>query len=99
MLAGPFVAGETGFFSTGTQVGRVPAWLLVIQTLGNPDLGWVILRGFLRALFPCSMASLSGAAVWLDARGAVGTFDGMVARALSFGGMALRCPWNSPSGA
>ena len=59
----------------------------------------MLLWGFLRALFPFSMASLAGAAVWLGARGAVEMFDGMVARALSFGGMALRCPGNGLSGA
>ena len=89
MSAGTFVAGETGFFSTETWVGRVPAWLLIIRMLGAPDLGRVLLLGFLRASFPCSMDSLSGAAAWLGAGGAVGASDRMVARALSFGGMAL----------
>ena len=91
--------GEPGFFSAGTWVGRVPAWILVIRTLGTPDLRWVLLRGFLRASFPYSMSPLDGAAAFLDSGGAVGAFDGMVARALSFGGMALHRPWNGLSGA
>ena len=62
MLAGPVVAGETGFFSSGTCVGCVPAWLLVRRTLGAPDLVRVLLWGFLRALLPCSMSPLAGAA-------------------------------------
>ena len=97
--AGTFVAGKTGFFSAGTRVGRVPDWLLVIRTLGTPNLGRVILRGFLWDSFPCSMAPLAGVATWLGSRGAVGEFDRMVARALSFGGMVLCRPWNGPSGA
>ena len=35
MSAGTFVAGETGFFSAGAGFGCVPAWLLVIRTLGR----------------------------------------------------------------
>ena len=98
MSAGPFVAGETGFFYAGTQVGRVLACLLVIRTLGTPDLGRVLLQGFLWDLLPCSMNPLAGVAAWLGAGGVVGAFDGMVARALYFGGMVLRRTQNSPSG-
>ena len=99
MLAGSFVAGETGFFSAGAWVGRVSAWILVIQTLGAPNLVLVLLRGFLRASVPCSMDPLAGAAAWLGARGASGASGGMFARPLPFGGMALRCPRNDLSGA
>ena len=86
MSAGPFLAGKTGFFSAGAWVGCVPAWLLVIRALGAPDLGWVLPRGLLRALLPCSMAPLAGASAWLGAGGAAQAYDGMVARAFSFGG-------------
>ena len=61
MSAGPFMAGETGYFSAGTRVGCVPAWLLVIRALGTPDLVWVLLRGFLQALLPCSISPLASA--------------------------------------
>ena len=98
MSAGTFVAGETGFFSVGARVGRVPAWLLVMQTLGAPDLVWLPLRGFLRASLPFSMAPLSGAAAWLGAGGDVGVSDGMFAKALSFRGRDLRRPRNDMSG-
>ena len=74
------MAGKTGFFSARTRVDRVPAWLLVIQTPGAPDLGRVLLQGLLLASFPCSIAPLAGAAAWLSAGGAVGASDGMVAR-------------------
>ena len=97
MSDGPFVAGETGFFSAGTRVCRVLAWLLVIWTLETPDLGRVLMWGFLRASFPCSMLHLAGAVAWLGARGAEGAFDGMVSRALSFRAMALCRPQNGPS--
>ena len=98
MSAGHFVAGVTGFFSAGTRVGCVPAWLLVMQMLGAPDLVRVPLRGFLRASIPCSMAPLAGASAWLGARGEVGASDGMVAKVLSFLGRVLRCPQNDPLG-
>ena len=99
MLAGSFVAGDTGFFSAGAWVGRVSAWILVIQTLGAPNLVLVLLRGFLRASVPCSMAPLAGTAAWLGAGGASGASGGIFARPFSFGGMALRCPRNDLSGA
>ena len=47
------------FFPVGTRVGRVPALLLVTQTLGAPDLVQMPLRGFLRALIPYSQSSLA----------------------------------------
>ena len=94
MSSGPFVADKTGFLSAGTWVDRVPDWLLVICTLGDLDLGRVLLRGFLLASFPFSMSPLAGAAAWLGAGGEVRASDGMVAGALSFCGMALRRPWN-----
>ena len=97
MLAGPFVAGDTGFFSTGTRVGRALAWILVMRTLGAPDLVRLLFRGFLQASIPCSMAPLAGAAACLGAGGAVGE-SGMVSEAFSFGGRVLRRPWNDPSG-
>ena len=62
MSAGTFVAGKTGFFFAGTRIDHVPAWLLVIRTLGAPELGRVILLGFLLAPFSSSMAPLTGAA-------------------------------------
>ena len=99
MLAEPFVAGEIGFFSARTRVGCVPAWLLMIRMLGTPDLGRILLRGFLQASLPCSMAPLAGTATWLGAGGAVGVFDRVVTRALYFGGIALLCPQNGPLGA
>ena len=86
------------FFSTGTLAGRVLAWLLVILTLGATDLLQVLLWGFLRALFPCSMSPLAGAAAWIGARGALGASGGMVVILLSFRGMVLRRPLNDPSG-
>ena len=92
MLAGTFLTGETGFFSAGTWVFCLPAWLLVIRTPGTPDLGRLLLWGFLWASFPCSMAPLVGTAAWLRTRGSMGAFDGMVARLLSFDGMELRRP-------
>ena len=92
MSAGPFMAGETGYFSAGTRFGCVPAWLLVIRALGAPDLGWVLPRGLLRALLPCSMAPLAGASAWLGAGGAAQAYDGMVARAFSFGGWRSVAP-------
>ena len=81
MLARIFVAGETSFFPAGTQVNCVPAWLLVIHTLGAPDLGRVLLQGFLLDSFPFSMAPLFGAVAWLGAGGDVGESDGIVDRA------------------
>ena len=98
MLDGPFVAGDTGFFSSGTRVGRVPAWLLVMRTLEAPDLVRVPLQSFLRASLTCLMAPLAGAAAWLGAGGAVGGSDGIVAEALSFEERLLCRPWNDPSG-
>ena len=83
------------FFSTGTRVGRVPAWLLVTRTLGAPDLVRMPLRGFLQASIPCSTYPLAGAAAWLGAGGEVGASDGMVATALSFVGRVFCCPWNA----
>ena len=98
MSAGTFVAGETGFFSAGTRVGCVLAWLLVRRMIGAPDQVGVPLRGFLRASLPCSMVPLTGAAAWLSAGGEVGISDGMVAKALSFGGRVIRRPRDDPSG-
>ena len=98
MSAGPFVAGVTGFFSAGTRVGRVPALLLVMRTLGSPELVRVPLQGFLRDSIPCSTAPLSGAVAWLGAGGEVGASDGVVAKALSFVGRVIHRPRNDPSG-
>ena len=99
MSSGPFLAGETGFFSAGTRVGLVPSWLLVIRSLGVPDLGQVLLRGFLLASSPCSTSPLAGASAWIGARREVGASDGMVTRAFSFSDMAIRRPWNDSLGA
>ena len=98
MSAGTFVAGETGFLSARTRVSRGPAWILVMRALGAPDLVQVLLWGFLRASFPCSMAPLAGAAAWLGSGGAVGESEGKVAKAFSFRGRVLRRPRNYPSG-
>ena len=98
MLTGHFVAGVTGFFSAGTRVGRVPSWLLVMRMLGEPDLVWVTLRGFLQASISCSTPPRSGAATWLGSGGEVGASDRMVTRALSFVGRVIRRPRNDPSG-
>ena len=84
MSAVPFVAGVTGFFSAGTRFGRVPAWFLVMRTLGAPDLVRLPLRGFLRALIPCSTAPLAGAAVWIGAKVEGGASDRLVNKELSF---------------
>ena len=92
---GPSVAGVTGFFfSAGTCVGCIPAWLLVMRTLGARDLVRVPLWGLLRASIPCSRSPLSGAAAWLGAGGEVGACDGMFAKVLSFVGRVLRRPQN-----
>ena len=64
---------------------------------GTPELGWVLLWVFLWDSFLCSMAPLASADVWLGTGGTVEAFGGMVARALFFGGMALRRPQNGPS--
>ena len=96
MSAGLFVAGVTGFFSAGTRVVRVPAWLLVMRTLGAPDLVQVPLRGFLRDSIPSPTAPLAGAAAWLSARGEVGASDRVVTRRRTLGGRVLRCPQNDP---
>ena len=98
MSARTFVAGVTGFLSDGIRVGCIPACLLVMQTLGAPDLVRVPLRGFLLDSIPCSTAPLSGTAAWLGAGGKVGASDGMVTKALSFGGRVLYHPRNDPSG-
>ena len=81
MSAGPFVVGVMGFFSSGTRVGHVHAWILVMRMLVAPDLVQVLLRGFLRASITCSTAPLAGAAAWLGAGEEVGASDGMVAKA------------------
>ena len=94
---GPFVAGVTGFFSTWTHVGRVLAWILVMQMLGAQDMVRVLLRGFLLASIPCSTSPLAGTAAWLGDRGEVGVSDGMVAKVLSFVGRVLHRPWNAVS--
>ena len=83
------------FFSAGNRVGCVPAWLLVMRTLGAPDLVRAPLWGFLRASIPCSMYPLAGAAAWLGSKEEVGASDGMVATALSFVGRVLRHPQNA----
>ena len=44
------------------------------------------------------MAPLSGAAAWLNAGDKVGSSDGMVAKAFSFGVRVLHLPRNDPSG-
>ena len=94
----PFVAGETDFFFAGAHAGRVPAWLLLMRTLGAPGLVRVPLRGFLRACLPFSMDPIAGAAAWLGAGGEVGKSDGMVAKAMSFRGRVLRRTRNDTSG-
>ena len=83
-----------GFSSSGTRVGHVSAWLLLMRTLGAPDLVREPFWGFLRALIPCSTTPLAGAAVWIDYWGEVGVSDGMVAKALSFRGRVICRPWN-----
>ena len=50
------------FFPADTHVGRVPAWILIMRTLGAPDLVRMPLRGFLRPSIPCSPSPLAGAA-------------------------------------
>ena len=44
------------------------------------------------------MDPLAGAAAWLGAGGSVGESDDMVARVLSFVGMAIRRPRDDPLG-
>ena len=85
------------FFVTGTRVGRVPAWLLAMRTLGAPNMVWVPLRGFLRDSIPCSTSPLAGTAAWLGDRGEVGVSDVMVAKVLSFVGRVIHRPWNAVS--
>ena len=97
--ARPFLAGVTGFlFCSETRVGRVPAWIVMMWTLGEPDLVRVPLRGRLRALIPCSTSPLSGAAAWVGAGVEVEESDGMVEKVLSFVGRVLRRPRNAVGG-
>ena len=78
MSTGTFVVRVAGFFPDGTCVGRVPAWILVMRTLGAPDLVGMPLWGFLRASIPCSTFPLAGVAAWIGAGGEVGASGGMV---------------------
>ena len=52
MSAGPFKAEETGFFSAGTWVDRVLAWIQVIRTVGARDLVQVLLQASCGLRFP-----------------------------------------------
>ena len=93
-----FCCGRDGLLLRWDPCWSRPAWLLVMQTLGAPDLVRVLLWGFLQASIPCSTAPLAGAATWFGAGGEVGASDRMVAKNLSFRGRVLRCPHNDPSG-